>query len=758
MTENNQSFTESNIQSDGIKKPSSVLNPISLIGKLLSIRDSSQSTNYFIKAFLDYLVSQPAVIQASYYSLDQKSRDITLNYLSTKSLEEKELSGITFSSRSTETVARVALNAQPFLISDLGSEIVSYQKAILDSKTRSIFISPILKSNQVVSLVDIQSEKAGGFDQDDLLGLNLSIQLFGRFIDDTLLVEISGMSFPQLVNYADVTRKIIGADDPQLLNKVLLSAFYNSDLVAFIFGVEESYLTLEDLYDSKGTGFDTSLIGLKVEVGNLNEKFSSGETQFFTDLPANSELGDLFSFFIRRECLSLAVLPILQENFSKQILIIGSRETEPLIQKDIFVFQSIVETYQKRIAFDSRAMQTKYLERDFEFLRKASGLISQNLDQQAYFTSILEIGHASYGEYFSLSFLNLQSEKSIIEISKFSTGNDPAGYTHSVTPEEINTLEQINKPFVFQEVEDSIKGIFSSVEPKADSILIPAISGGQSHGYLIFTPIGSDCIFQEISPLMYESLGRLISSYFVQRKLQQALLRLDETVSKTVNRQQLLNQISISVSSGRSQNEILSSIPSRLVDFSICDQACILIPDPTGILEIRHSHGFSEKQIGQTIISGQRIAGKAASSNQAAIYLTESSEGKNELVNPLNRSGIAAPISFGDEIFAILEIEHSKPDQYTDYDLELLQIFSLNVGSLLANIRLIDQVRAQVNRQEKLFEVTNKLRRSLDMGSILQISTDEIAKLTNASKASIQIKVAEDQIPGLDSETGGGDE
>jgi GAF domain-containing protein len=134
------------------------------------------------------------------------------------------------------------------------------------------------------------------------------------------------------------------------------------------------------------------------------------------------------------------------------------------------------------------------------------------------------------------------------------------------------------------------------------------------------------------------------------------------------------------------------------------------------------------------------------------------SDDGSELVNPLNRSGLATPISFGDEIFAILDIEHSKPEQYTDYDRELLQIFSLNIGSLLANIRLIDQVRAQVIRQEKLFEVTNKLRRSLDMGSILQISTDEIAKLTNASKASIQIKVTEDQILDLDSETGGGDE
>ncbi len=758
MTENNQSFAESSIQSDGIKKSPGVLNPIHVIRKLLSLRDSCQNTQLFIKTFLDYFVSQPDILQASFYSLDQKSRDISIIYFSTRSQEEKEFSGITIPSRSTETVARVALNAQPFVVADLGSEIVSYQNAILDPKTRSIFITPIMKSNQVISLVEIQSEKPSGFNQDDLPGLSLSIQLFGKFIEDTSLEEISGMSFPELVNYAGVTRKIIDADDSQSLNKVLLSAFFDSDLVAFIFGLEENYLTLEDLYDSKGTGFDSSLIGLKVEVGDLKDRLTVGETQFYTDLPANSDLGDLFSFFIRRECLSLALLPILLGDTPKKILIIGSRNADPIVSNNTIVFQKIVETYQNRIAFDFRAMQTVYLERDFEFLHKASGLISQNLDQQAYFTSLLEIGRASYGEYFSLSFVNLQPEKLTIEISKYTTGNDPAVITYPVTPEVINNLEQINKPLAFQEADDSMKVLFSPLEPKTDSVLIPATSSGQSLGYLFLTPMGTDLIFQEISPIMYDNLGRLISSYFIQRKLQQALSRLDETVSKTVNRQQLLNQISISASNGRSQNEILGSIPTRLVDFSICDQACILISEPSGKMEIRHSHGFSEDQIGQSYDSGQRIAGKAASSNQATIFVEGSSDGGNELLNPLNRSGLAAPISFGDEIYAILDIEHSKPDQYTDYDRELLQIFSLNIGSLLANIRLIDQVRAQVTRQEKLFEVTNKLRRSLDMGSILQISTDEIAKLTNASKASIQIKIAEDQIPDLDSETGGGDE
>jgi putative methionine-R-sulfoxide reductase with GAF domain len=758
MTENNQSYTESGFQSDGINKPSGVLKAEHLIGKILSLRDSSQNTQFFIQAFLDYLVSQPNVIQVAFYSLDQKSRDISLIHFSTKSPEKKDISGISIPSRSTETLARVAFNAQSFLISDLGSEIVSYQNAILDPKTKSIFIAPILKSNQVVSLVDIQSDLPGGFNQDDLQGLVPSIQLLGRFIEDLSLTETIGMSFPELVNYSGVIRKILNAADPQSLNKGLLSAFSETDLVAFIFGVGENYLTLEDLYDSKGTGFDTSLIGLKVEVGNFHGNFSGGETRFFTDLPSNAELGDLFSFFIRRECQSLAVLPIQLGDAYKQILIIGSRENEPITRNDVFVFQNIIESYQKRIAFDFRAMQTTYLERDFEFIRESSGLISQNLEQQAYFTSLFEIARASYGDNFSLSYVDLQHEKSNIEISKYDSGVEPAVITYPITPEVKITLEQINKPFMFQEAEDIIKEVFSSLEPKSDSILIPVITDNQSSGYLFLTSMGNDQFMQRISPMMLDSLGRFVASYFTQRKFQQALSRLDETVSKTVNRQQLLNQISISAGSGRSQNEILGSIPSRLVDFAICDQACILLPDPAGNLVIHHSQGFSDEQIGQIFAPGQRIAGRAASSNQAAIFLEESSDAESDLVNPSNRSGLAAPISFGDEIMAILDIEHSKPDQYTDYDRELIQIFSLNIGSLLANIRLIDQVRAQVTRQEKLFEATNKLRRSLDMETILQISTEEIAKLTNARKASIKIKIAEDLQPDLDSETGGGDE
>jgi GAF domain-containing protein len=128
-----------------------------------------------------------------------------------------------------------------------------------------------------------------------------------------------------------------------------------------------------------------------------------------------------------------------------------------------------------------------------------------------------------------------------------------------------------------------------------------------------------------------------------------------------------------------------------------------------------------------------------------------------DLINPNNLSGLAVPISFGDELFAILQIEHSDRDQYADDDMELLNIFAQSIGSRLANLKLVDQVRSQVLRQERLYEVTNKLRRTLDMESILKISATEISKIVNARKTSIQIKFEEGPILEIDDELSGGD-
>jgi hypothetical protein len=757
MTDNNLPYLNDNIQSEAPKRTTGALHPFQIINHLLSVKDSTKDPTSFTQSFLEYLVSQPDVIQACYYTIEPKTRDIKLNNFLSKPLVEKDLSTVSIPARSTETLARVAFNAQMLVVADLETQLVNYQSALLDPRARSLFISPNMKEGQVVSLLDIQFECTHGVTSEEAPGLSLAIQLFGNFLEDVSITHEAGQSFPDLINYARVSRELIASDGSQSLNKILLSAFQNSDLIAFIFQVGEYDLTLEDLFDAKGTGFDASLIGLKVETHGFEGTIRKNETQFFSDLPANYEMGDLFSFFIRRECTSLAILPISLESNIQKILLIGSRENEPINSEKIHTYQRILENYEDRIAFDFRATQTNNLERDFRFLLETSNLISIPLDQQQFFSSLLKTMKLFYGENLSIHLVEANELNSIIQTTSFSSSDIPVTFERSYSPSDFAFLKELSEPVIYKNADPALSEVFTSFDPQSESIIVPITGNVENMDLLFLNYSSGQKALQDVSILALNSLGKIISSYFVQRNLRDALANLDLTVSRTVNRQQILNQISIQAGSGRTQNEILGSIPQQLVTLGLCDQACILLPNHQGNFEIRHSQALTDDQKSQIIGPGEKLAWKSVSRNKAEFISSEQTTNNDNFINPSNLSGLAAPISFGDQVLALLELEHSKPDQYNDYDLELITIFCLSIGSLLANLNLVDQVRTQVNRQEKLFEVTNKLRRTLDMNTILQISATEIAKIAHAKKASIQIKIAEEPLPEVDSELSGGE-
>ena len=375
-----------------------------------------------------------------------------------------------------------------------------------------------------------------------------------------------------------------------------------------------------------------------------------------------------------------------------------------------------------------------------------------------FFKSLLQLVNSVYNDQILLSVAEFNQGNDQLNISQFSPGTEPIFFQQPISTEERSEFESLTEPINAKEVSRSMPPIFSSLNLHSESLFIPFESANENKGVLLLdNPLG-DKKLSTISPVSLKVLGGMVSSFFKLRTLREALSTLDATVSKTVNRQQILNQISIQSSAGRSQGEILNSIPDQFVDFHLCDQACILTPAAGGEYEIRYSRALSDELRGQILQPGDRLAGMAAATNKAVMSSPSQEKRVEELFDSASQSGLAAPISFGDEIFAILEMEHSKADQYNEYDLELIQIFCLSIGSLLANLKLVDQVKAQVDRQEKLYEITNKLRRSLDMSTILQISASEIGRIANARTASIKITIAEQPEPDLNPEASGGEE
>src|SRR6185436_17424992 len=78
---------------------------------------------------------------------------------------------------------------------------------------------------------------------------------------------------------------------------------------------------------------------------------------------------------------------------------------------------------------------------------------------------------------------------------------------------------------------------------------------------------------------------------------------------------------------------------------------------------------------------------------------------------------------------------------YTETDEELLGTLGGSLAAIIANARLLEQIRAQAERERVLFEITDKIRRTTDMQTILTTTVSELTRAVGANSARIKIGV-----------------
>ena len=110
-------------------------------------------------------------------------------------------------------------------------------------------------------------------------------------------------------------------------------------------------------------------------------------------------------------------------------------------------------------------------------------------------------------------------------------------------------------------------------------------------------------------------------------------------------------------------------------------------------------------------------------------------------------SEIAVPILFSDDFLGVLDIASNQLARFDENDQEILGALGDSLGGVITNTRLMDRIRQQVERQRLLYEITSKIRRSVDIESILKTSAAEIGKALDATRVSISINSTDD-LPG----------
>lgn len=212
-----------------------------------------------------------------------------------------------------------------------------------------------------------------------------------------------------------------------------------------------------------------------------------------------------------------------------------------------------------------------------------------------------------------------------------------------------------------------------------------------------------------------------------------------------LNKHRLLRQITILTSTSPSLEDALSHVVGSLSQARIGDQISVLLMNDAGQLQVRASAGYqSSQQMEPGISPGQGIIGAVAEEKRAIRVDDVRSDPRYVEFEPGIRSELAVPILFGDELIGVLNLESKRIAAFDENDQEILSALGNNLGGVIANIRLVNRIRQQIARERQMFEVTSKIRRSVDLESIMQISTSEICQVLGARRATIQITAGRD--------------
>jgi GAF domain-containing protein len=202
----------------------------------------------------------------------------------------------------------------------------------------------------------------------------------------------------------------------------------------------------------------------------------------------------------------------------------------------------------------------------------------------------------------------------------------------------------------------------------------------------------------------------------------------------------LLRQITTAASTSTSREETLLNVVRGLREAMICDRIAILMLNQDGQLQMEASSGYEgTTHLELRIAPGQGITGMAAVEKRAIRVDNAENDSRYLTLDPEIRSELAIPILFSEELIGVLNLESKQTSAFDENDQEILGALGSNLGGVIANIRLLQQVRQQVEREQLLFEVTSKIRRSVDLETILETSTREICRALGAQRARIQI-------------------
>ena len=211
-----------------------------------------------------------------------------------------------------------------------------------------------------------------------------------------------------------------------------------------------------------------------------------------------------------------------------------------------------------------------------------------------------------------------------------------------------------------------------------------------------------------------------------------------------LSQHRLLHHITTSAASGTTLGEALTSAVEGLQVTLGGDRVTILLSDENRKnLIIEAWVGYSEDASDLKIPFGSGITGWVAAHRKPLRINDVSQDTRYIQVSSNTSSELALPLIFRNDILGVLNVESEQLGAYNENDEEMLGTLAGSLAAIIANARLVDQIRKQAERERLLNEISSKIRRSTDIQTILSTTIQELRRVTGARKTQIALGIPE---------------